>query len=133
MTALVVLIVDDDARNRKLARDVLRPAGFDTLEAASGEDAIALTREQLPDLVLMDIRLPDLDGSEALRRLKADPATAHIPVVALTAVTGAREAFLEAGFAGTIEKPIDVLELPAPGPPALRWRASPLGDGRLAP
>ena len=117
MTALVVLVVDDDARNRKLARDVLRLAGFDTLEAASGEDAIALTGEQLPDLVLMDIRLPDLDGSEALRRLKADPATAHIPVVALTAVTGAREAFLEAGFAGTIEKPIDVLELPA----QVRW------------
>jgi two-component system cell cycle response regulator DivK len=113
MTPLVVLIVDDDARNRKLARDVLGLAGFETLEAAGGEDAIALAREQLPDLVLMDIRLPDLDGSEALRRLKAEPATANIPVVALTAVAGAREALLEAGFAGYIEKPIDVQELPA--------------------
>jgi two-component system cell cycle response regulator DivK len=112
MTPLVVLIVDDDARNRKLARDVLGLAGFDTLEAAAGEHAIALAREQLPDLVLMDIRLPDLDGSEALRRLKAEPATAHIPVVALTAVAGAREALLEAGFAGYIEKPIDVREFP---------------------
>lgn len=112
MTPLVVLIVDDDARNRKLARDVLGLAGFETLEAAGGEDAIALAREQLPDLVLMDIRLPDLDGSEALRRLKAEPATANIPVVALTAVAGAREALLGAGFAGYIEKPIDVQELP---------------------
>ena len=112
MTPLVVLIVDDDARNRKLARDVLAAAGFDTLEAAGGEDAIALAREQLPDVVLMDIRLPDLDGSEALRRLKAEPATAHIPVVALTAVAGARDTFLEAGFAGAIEKPIDVREFP---------------------
>jgi CheY-like chemotaxis protein len=109
MTPLVVLIVDDDVRNRKLARDVLAFAGFDTLEAATGEGAIALVAERLPDVVLMDLRLPDLDGSEALRRLKAERAIAHVPVVALTAVTGAREALLEAGFAGTIEKPIDVL------------------------
>ena len=112
MTPPVVLIVDDDARNRKLARDVLRGAGFGTLEASNGEDAIALAREQLPDVVLMDIRLPDLDGTEALRCLKSDPATARIPVVALTGIAGAREAFLEAGFAGTIEKPFDVQELP---------------------
>jgi two-component system, cell cycle response regulator DivK len=113
MTPLVVLIVDDDARNRKLARDVLRLAGLETLEAACGEDAIALARERLPDVVLMDIRLPDLDGGEAVRRLKAEPATAGIPVVALTALTGARAALLEAGFAGYVEKPIDVEELPA--------------------
>ena len=112
MTPRVVLIVDDDARNRKLARDVLDLAGLETLEAATGEDAIALARERLPDLVLMDLRLPDLDGGEALRRLKAEPATAHIPVVALTAVAGAREALLGAGFAGTIEKPIDVRAFP---------------------
>jgi len=112
MTPRVVLIVDDDARNRKLARDVLNLAGLETLEAANGEDAIALAREQLPDLVLMDLRLPDLDGGEALRRLKAEPETAHIPVVALTAVAGAHEALLGAGFAGTIEKPIDVLAFP---------------------
>ena len=113
MTPLVVLIVDDDARNRKLARDVLRLAGFDTCEAASGEGAIALALERLPDVILMDVRLPDLDGTEALQRLKADLATAHIPVVALTALTGAREALLEAGFVGYIEKPIDVQELAA--------------------
>ena len=91
MTPPVVLIVDDNELNRKLARDVLRAAGLDTLEAASGEEAIGLAREQLPDLVLMDLRLPDLDGTEALRRLRAEPATAHIPVVALTALSGARD------------------------------------------
>jgi two-component system, cell cycle response regulator DivK len=113
MTQLVVLIVDDEERNRKLVRDVLELAGLDTLEAASGEQAIAVARERLPDLVLLDLRLPDVDGGEALRRLKADPATAHIPVVALTAVAGAREVLVEAGFDGYLEKPIDVLELPA--------------------
>jgi len=113
VTPPVVLVVDDDSRNRKLVRDVLRRAGLGTLEAADGEEAIALARAHAPDLVLMDLRLPDLDGTEALRRLKADPATAPIPVVALTAVAGARAALLEAGFAGYVEKPIDVLTLPA--------------------
>jgi two-component system, cell cycle response regulator DivK len=112
MTSLVVLIVDDDARNRKLARDVLRLAGLETLEAASASDAIALARSHVPDLVLMDLRLPDLDGAEAARLLKVDPATARIPVVALTAVAGAREALFEAGFDGYVEKPIDVKALP---------------------
>jgi len=112
MTPPVVLVVDDDARNRKLVRDVLRRAGLATIEAAAAEDALALARAHVPDLVLMDLRLPDLDGAEALRRLKADPATACIPVVALTAVAGAREALLEAGFAGYVEKPIDVGTLP---------------------
>jgi len=113
MTSPVVLIVDDDARNRKLVRDVLRRAGFETIEAASAVDALALARAHVPDLVLMDLRLPDLDGAEALGRLQADPATDRIPVVALTAVAGAREALLEAGFAGYVEKPIDVQALPA--------------------
>jgi two-component system, cell cycle response regulator DivK len=108
----VVLVVDDDARNRKLVRDVLRRAGLDTIEAAAGEDAIVLARAHVPDLVLMDLRLPDLDGTEAMRRLKADPGTGHIPVVALTAVSGAREALRDAGFAGYVEKPIDVEALP---------------------
>ncbi len=112
MTPLVVLVVDDDSRNRRLTRDVLGAAGLDTLEAGSGEEAIALAEQELPDLVLMDIRLPDIDGGEALRRLKAEPTTAHIPVVALTALAGAREALLEAGFADYVEKPIDVKALP---------------------
>jgi len=132
MTPLVVLVVDDDSRNRKLTRDVLGAAGFDTLEAGSGEEAIELAKAQLPDLVLMDIRLPDLDGGEALRRLKAEPATAHVPVVALTALAGAREALLEAGFADYVEKPIDVRELP--GLVARHCAASSRpGNGMLAP
>ncbi len=112
MTPLLVLIVDDDARNRKLARDVLGAAGLDTLEAASGQEAIELACARLPDVILMDLRLPDLDGGEALRRLQAEPATAHIPVVAVTALSGARDALLEAGFAGYIEKPIDAVNFP---------------------
>ena len=63
-------------------------------------------------MILLDLRLPDLDGSEALRRLRAEPATAHIPVVAVTALTGARAALLEAGFDGYIEKPIDAVAFP---------------------
>jgi two-component system, cell cycle response regulator DivK len=112
VTPLVVLIVDDDDRNRKLARDVLERAEIQTIEAAYGEHAIALARTHLPDLVLMDLHLPDLDGSEALRRLKSEPATASIPVVALTAVTGARAVLLAAGFDGYVEKPIDIRQLP---------------------
>ena len=112
MTSPVVLIVDDNDLNRKLVRDVLRAAGLDTLEAATGEEAIRLAREELPDLVLMDIRLPDLDGTAALRRLRDEAATAQLPVVALTALRGAREALLEAGFDDCLEKPIDAVAFP---------------------
>ena len=113
MRPVVVLIVDDDDRNRKLARDVLGFAGVETLEASSGQEAIVLAGEHLPDLVLLDLRLPDLDGAEVLRRLQTMPATAAIPVVALTAVSGARGTLTAAGFAGSIEKPFDIEELPA--------------------
>jgi two-component system cell cycle response regulator DivK len=85
-------------------------AGFRTVEAGTGGDAVSLAAEQLPDLVLMDIRLPDMDGTEALRLLKADERTAGIPVVALTAaaMAGDRERFLEDGFDDYLEKPINV-------------------------
>jgi two-component system cell cycle response regulator DivK len=110
----LVLIVDDNERNRKLVRDVLQWAGFGTLEAATAGDAIALASEHLPDVVLMDLRLPDADGTDAVRVLKATRRTAGIPVVAVTAVPlDAREGWLlEAGFVGYIAKPIDVDELP---------------------
>jgi two-component system cell cycle response regulator DivK len=113
MTELV-LIVDDNERNAKLARDVLEAAGMRTLSAATAAEGLALARAHLPDIVLMDLRLPDLDGSEATRRLAADEATARIPVVALSAlpIEEAAAWFREAGFVGYIEKPIDVLELP---------------------
>ena len=109
MTSLLVLIVDDDARNRKLARDVLALAGIETLEAENAHRGIAAASGRRPDLVLLDLRLPDLDGTEALRRLRSDPATAALRVAALTAVAGAGDALLAAGFDGYLEKPIDAL------------------------
>ncbi|MDP9271211.1 MAG: response regulator [Chloroflexota bacterium] len=110
----LVLIVDDNDRNRKLARDVLRAARFRTLEAATAADGIALASVHLPDVVLMDLRLPDADGTEAVRTLRAEPRTSRIPVVAVTALPlDAREGWLsDAGFAGYIAKPIDADELP---------------------
>ncbi len=82
----LVLIVDDNDRNRKLARDVLHLARFRTLEAASAAEGIALASAHLPDVILMDLRLPDLDGMAAARLLRAGPRTSRIPVVALTAL-----------------------------------------------
>jgi two-component system cell cycle response regulator DivK len=113
-TGDVVLIVDDNERNLRLARDVLRAAGFRTLEAASGAEGVALAAEQLPAVILMDIRLPDLDGTEAARLLKQDPRTARIPIIALTslAMKGDRDSLLAAGFDGYLEKPISVREFP---------------------
>jgi two-component system cell cycle response regulator DivK len=110
----LVLIVDDNDRNRKLARDVLRLAQFRTLEAVTAMEGIALASEHLPDLILMDLRLPDLDGTEAARRLLAEPRTSHIPLVAVSALPlDARDQWLSAtGFAGYIVKPIDTDAFP---------------------
>ena len=98
----------------KLTRDLLQFRGFRTVEATTGEDGVALAREHLPDLVLMDIALPGIDGVEATQRLKAEAATAAIPIVALTAsvMEADRARFGAAGFAGLIAKPIDVLTFP---------------------
>jgi two-component system, cell cycle response regulator DivK len=114
MPVTLVLIVDDNEKNRKLARDILRVAGFQTLEAASGADGIALAAEHLPDVILMDIRLPDMDGTVAARRLGDEPQTASIPVVALSSLPVEEVGeWLEAtGFAGWLEKPIRVSEFP---------------------
>jgi two-component system cell cycle response regulator DivK len=110
----LVLIVDDNDKNLKLARDVLQFAGFQTLEALTGSAGLSLAAEHLPDVILMDIRLPDIDGIEALRRLKDGSATASIPVVALTsfAMKGDRERLLAAGFDGYLEKPISIRAFP---------------------
>jgi len=110
----LVLIVDDNAMNVKLARDVLRFAGFRTLEADTGEDGVSMATEHLPDVILMDIRLPDMQGTAVVRLLKDEPRTAKIPVVALTsfAMKGDRERFLAEGFDGYLEKPISVKEFP---------------------
>jgi two-component system cell cycle response regulator DivK len=108
-----ILIVEDNARSMKLFRDVLGATGYETLEATSGEAAVAAAATRAPDLVLMDIQLPDMDGPEVLRRLRADERTAAVPVLALTAqaMHGDRERFLEAGFDGYLAKPVDVDEL----------------------
>ena len=108
----LVLIVDDNAKNAKLARDVLRLAGFRTVEAGSGGEALALASEHQPDVILMDIRLPDMEGTDALRRLRDDARTAGIPVVALTSLKTSERFFREAGFDGYLEKPISVAEFP---------------------
>jgi two-component system, cell cycle response regulator DivK len=110
----LVLIADDDERNARLARDVLEASGFTTLVASTGEAAVALARERTPDVVLLDLRLPDVDGAEVMRRLAADEGTAGIPVVASSAIrAGDVEAWArEAGFADYVEKPIDVGALP---------------------
>jgi two-component system cell cycle response regulator DivK len=108
-----ILVVEDDKRNMKLFRDVLLATGYRTLEATTGEQAIELAGEHAPDLVLMDIQLPDIDGVEALNRLRADQRTASVPVLALTAqaMQGDRERFLSAGFDGYVSKPVNVVAL----------------------
>ncbi len=110
----LVLIVDDNEKNLKLTRDVLRATGFRTIEAASGSEGILLADEHLPDVVLMDLRLPDMDGAEAARRLRKEPRTAGIPVVALSSVPlgGNGDWLLDGGFAGYLAKPISVREFP---------------------
>ena len=112
MTGAQVLVVEDNEKNMKLFRDVLEASGYRLLEATTGERAMALAAEHQPNLVLMDIQLPDIDGVEALGRLRADARTASIPVVALTAqaMHGDRERFLDAGFDAYISKPVDVVE-----------------------
>ena len=108
-----ILVVEDNDKNMKLVRDVLVATGYRTLEAATGGQAVALAAEHAPDLVLMDIQLPDVDGVHALRRLRADQRTAAIPVLAVTAqaMYGDRERFLAAGFDGYVSKPLNVREL----------------------
>jgi two-component system cell cycle response regulator DivK len=110
----LILIVEDNDKNLKLARDVLQFHGFRTVEATNGEDGVTLAREHRPDLILMDIALPGIDGVEATRQLRSEPATADIPIVALTAsvMQADRARFVEAGFTGIIAKPIDVLKFP---------------------
>ena len=113
MTGRQVVVVEDNELNMKLFREVLESSGYRTLEAETGERAVALTTEHRPDLVLMDIHLPDIDGVEALRMLRADERTASVPVLALTAqaMEGDRERFLAAGFDGYLSKPVNIADL----------------------
>jgi len=115
MTTPQVLVVEDNERNMKLFCDLLAVSGYRTLEATTGERAVELALEHGPDLVLMDIQLPGIDGVEALGRLRADDRFASSPVLALTAqaMEGDRERFLAAGFDGYLSKPVDIGEFVA--------------------
>jgi two-component system, cell cycle response regulator DivK len=108
----VVLIVEDNERNLKLVRDVLQVKGYKTLEAVTGEDGVKLALEHKPDLVLMDIQLPGINGIEALRQIRADASTANIPVIAVTAsvMQQDRKQITEAGFDAYVGKPINLKE-----------------------
>jgi two-component system cell cycle response regulator DivK len=114
MAGELILIVEDNEKNLKLVRDILQFKGYRTLEAGTAGEAISLAGQHQPDLILMDIQLPDMDGEAALGRLRAEPSTLAIPVIALTAqaMAGDRERLLGAGFAGYLAKPISIREFP---------------------
>jgi two-component system, cell cycle response regulator DivK len=109
-----ILVVEDNPLNLKLVRDVLQFAGYDVTEADSGEECLRVAEEGPPDLVLMDLQLPGIDGTETLHRLRQGPLGHDVPVVAVTAFAMAedRERASLAGFDGYVEKPISVRELP---------------------
>ena len=111
----LILVVEDNELNLKLVRDVLQFAGFEVVEARTGEEAVERAAERRPDLVLMDLQLPGIDGAEAMRRLRACSPTRDVPVVAVTAfaMREDRERALGAGFDGYVEKPFSPRELPA--------------------
>ncbi len=110
MAGKLILIVEDNERNRKLVRDLLQFTGYQTIEAETAEEGVGLARERRPNLILMDIRLPGIDGIEALRQLRADPTTQSIPVMAMTAsiMTAGRREMMATGFDGYQSKPIQV-------------------------
>jgi len=111
----LILIVEDNDKNRKLVRDVLTFKGYTTIEAETGEEGVQLARERCPRLVLMDIRLPGIDGVEALRRLRAEETTRGIPVMAMTAsvMSEDRQKIVDAGFDAYQSKPINVTDFVA--------------------
>lgn len=114
MSKARILVVEDNDRNRKLVRDVLQHAGFEVVEAHTGEQGVDLARESPPDLVLMDLQLPGIDGTEAFRQIRESPSTATVPIVALTAfaMRADQERVDRAGFDGYLTKPISVRALP---------------------
>jgi two-component system cell cycle response regulator DivK len=110
MAGELILIVEDNDKNRKLVRDVLTFKGYAVIESETGEGGVRLAQERRPSLVLMDIRLPGMDGIEALRRLRAEPTTRGIPVMAMTAsvMSEDRQKIMDAGFDASQGKPIKV-------------------------
>jgi two-component system cell cycle response regulator DivK len=114
MVASRILVVEDNPKNLKLVRDVLTHAGYEVIEATSGEDGVRLAGEQAPDLVLMDLQLPGIDGAEALRQIRGGDTNSGVPVVAVTAfaMNDDRQRAFDSGFTGYVEKPISVRGLP---------------------
>jgi two-component system cell cycle response regulator DivK len=108
----VILIVEDNEKNMKLVRDVLQAKGYTTIEAVTGEEGVRLATERKPDLILMDIQLPGINGIDALRLLRANPETAGIPAIAVTAsvMQQDRKHITEAGFDGYLGKPLNLKE-----------------------
>ena len=106
----LVLLVEDNERNRKLERELLELRAYETIETSTGEDAIELAARHQPALIVLDVALPGMDGVATLERIRSDPVTAGIPVVAVTAfaMPGDRDRLLQAGFDGYLAKPIDV-------------------------
>ena len=111
----LILVVEDNDKNRKLVRDVLTFKGYEIIEAETGEEGVRLAQERHPSLVLMDIRLPGIDGIEALRQLRAEEATREIPIMAMTAsvMTADRQKITDAGFDAFQSKPLKVSDLVA--------------------
>lgn len=110
---ITILYIEDNPQNMRLVRKMLTSAGYHMLEAMDGISGLETTAQSLPDLILMDINLPDIDGMEVTARLKSDPSLAHIPVIALTAnaMHGDRERFLAVGCDGYLAKPVSRNEL----------------------
>lgn len=110
-----ILVIEDNPMNLELVRELLTSAGMEVIEARNGQEGLRAAAQEHPALILLDIRLPGMDGYAVLKRLKADAATAAIPVVALTAqaMVGDKEQALTAGFDHYIPKPIDTRALPA--------------------
>ncbi len=110
MAGELILIIEDNEKNRKLARDVLQVKGYQTIESETAEEGLKLAVEKSPALILMDILLPGMDGITALKQLKADPRTKSIPIIAITAsaMTNNRTSMLAEGFDGYQTKPISL-------------------------
>jgi two-component system, cell cycle response regulator DivK len=108
-----ILIVEDEPKNMKLMRDLLERFSYQIIEAADGEQGVSLAKSSKPDLILMDVMMPKMDGLEATRLIKADIATNEIPIIAITsyAMKGDRERTLEAGCDAYVAKPIDIVEI----------------------
>jgi len=121
----LILIVEDNEKNRKLARDVLQVKGYQTIESETAEEGLKLVEEKVPALILMDIQLPGMDGITAMKQLKADPHTAKIPVIAITAsaMTNNRTAMMAEGFDGYQTKPITLKDFLAEVERVLQMRS----------